>query len=210
MDGVFRMLKYALSLTLVAFAPLGQAAIFTFPQPGFDLPPQGPANPSIVYVEGVTGTVKNISAKFTGMTHGYASETMIAISNPNGWATLIWDGPQCKFSNSNIQFTDLATSTFETACRSGVLLPNGAYKSANNTGLRRFTIPIAPIIPLYKTLNELILSDVNGRWILWFEDFVSGDGGRLASWDLIIETEDPVPTPEESDVEFAEEFDPED
>ncbi len=206
------MIKYALSLILVTFAPLGQAAIFTFPQPGFDLPPQGPANPSIVYVEGVTGPVKNVSVKFTGLTHGYASETMIAISNPNGWATLIWDGPQCKFNNSNIQFTDLATSIFETACRSGIVLLNGDYKSANNTGLRRFTIPIAPIIPLYKTMNELILSDVNGRWILWVEDFVSGDGGRLVSWDLIIETEDPTPLPDDGEPdaeEGEEEFEPE-
>ena len=190
------MLKHALSVAFVAFAPMAQSAIFTFPQPGFELPTSGPANPSVVYVEGVTGVVKNVSVKLSGLTHSYASETMIALSNPNGWATLIWDGPQCKFTNSNINFTDLATTTFETGCRSGAIMTNGNYKSANSVGLRRFTIPIAPIIPLYKTLNELILNDVNGRWILWAEDFVSGDGGRLNNWDLVIETEDPPPTDE--------------
>ena len=190
------MLKHVLSFALVATASAAQSAVFTFPQPGFDLPTSGPANPSIVYVEGVTGVVKNIAVKLNGLTHGYASETMIALSNPNGWATLIWDGPQCKFNNSNVQFADIATTTFETGCRSGAVMANGDYKSANSVGLRRFTIPIAPIVPLYKTLNELVLADVNGRWILWAEDFVSGDGGRLGSWDLVIETEDPPPVDE--------------
>ena len=190
------MLKHVLSFALVATASAAQSAVFTFPQPGFDLPASGPANPSIVYVEGVTGVVKNVAVKLNGLTHGYASETMIALSNPNGWATLIWDGPQCKFNNSNVQFTDIAATTFETGCRSGAVMANGDYKSANSVGLRRFTIPIAPIVPLYKTLNELVLADVNGRWILWAEDFVSGDGGILGSWDLVIETEDPPPVDE--------------
>jgi subtilisin-like proprotein convertase family protein len=185
------MLKHVLSFGLVASAPAAQSAVFTFPQPGFNIPTSGPVNPSIVYVEGVTGVVKNVAVKLNGITHGYASETMIAISNPNGLATLIWDAPSCKFSYSNIQFTDTATSTFEMGCRGGFVMLNGDYKSANSVGARRFTIPIAPIIPFYKTLNELILSDVNGRWILWAEDFVSGDGGTVASWELVIETEDP-------------------
>jgi hypothetical protein len=201
-DGVFALLKYTFPIALAAFASTGNAEVFTFPQVGFEIPTSGPANPSIIYVEGVTGVVKNISVKLNAVTHGYASETMFAVSNPNGWATLIWDSPQCKFNNSTIKFSDLAAQTFEAGCRSGLVLANGEYKSANNVGVRRFTIPIAPITPLYKTLNELILPDVNGRWILWGEDFVSGDGGNLGGWELIIETEDP---PEGEDEEASSE-----
>jgi len=185
------VLKFVLSIAFVVNSYGAQAEIFTFSQTGFEIPTSGPATPSIIYVEGVTGKVKNISLRLKLMTHLYASETMFAVSNPDGWATLIWDAPQCKFNNSNVLFTDLSPVVFETACRGGVVLPNSEYRTADNAGTRRFTIPIAPLVPLFKTLNELILNDVNGRWILWAEDFVAGDGGRLGGWELIIETEDP-------------------
>ena len=51
-------------------------------------------------------------------------------------------------------------------------------------------IPIAPIRPLFHTFDELVLPDPNGRWILWSEDFVGGDGGTIESWEIVIETAD--------------------
>ncbi len=166
------------------------AATYTFTGEAVEIPTSGPADPSFIYVEGVEGVVTNVSLSFNGLTHKFAKETMVALSNPDGWASLIWDGVKCKYNGIDVVFTDLAEESLEDRCGSGGSLESGTYSSGLSDDDHAFTIPIAPIRPLFPTLNELILPNPNGRWILWAEDFISGDGGTIGSWEIIIETED--------------------
>lgn len=174
--------------TAVLAAQPATAATYVFAGDAVEIPTKGPADPSFIYVEGVEGEVTKVSLRLTGLTHGYGKETMIALSNPDGWAALIWDAADCKYSAANLLFSDDAETALADQCTSGRQLPTGSYRSGYLKGSHVFTIPIAPIPPLFETLNELILPDPNGRWILWAEDFVSGDGGRIGGWELIIET----------------------
>ncbi len=186
------MKRLSIALAMVGFCHIANAEIYTFTGEEVAIPTKGPADPSFVYVENVEGVVTNISLTFNGISHRYGKETMIALSNPDGWATLIWDAPYCKFNNVNLLMSDTDAIDMGEACGGGTALEDGTYSVGSSKANHEFSIPIAPIRPLFETLNELILPDPNGRWILWAEDFMSGDGGTITSWELIIETQDPA------------------
>jgi len=183
------MYRIFLILTGLGLGQFANAATYVFPGELVDIPTIGPANPSFVYVEGVEGTISNISIKFNGLEHRYGRETMIALSNPDGWATLIWDAPHCKFSDIDVLIADNAALSLEDNCKSGQSLESGPYLPGYSNAGHQFTIPIAPVRPLFHTMSELLLPNMNGRWILWVEDFSSGDGGEITSWEIIVETE---------------------
>lgn len=164
-----------------------EAATYVFAGDAVSIPERGPANPSFVYVEGVQGAVTAVTVAFTDFTHDYGQEIMVALSNPNGGTTLIFDGPSCRLVDVDLTFADDAPDDVESSCRN--ILPEGKYRPGYSGEDHTFTIPIAPLRPFYTTLNELALPDLSGRWILWSEDFVGGDGGSIESWELTIETD---------------------
>lgn len=166
------------------------ATTFIFQGPAVIIPPKGPADPSFIYVEGVAGVVRNIKVNFNGFLHKFGEETLIAVTNPDGWATLIWDAADCKFNTVDITLDDEAETSIESRCGSGAVLGAGSYRPGYAADDRELTIPIAPMRPMFQTLKELIMPNPNGRWILWAEDYVSGDGGAMASWEIIVETEE--------------------
>lgn len=186
------MKKFLLSVAIGAMSQTGFGATHIFQGESVEIPESGPADPSFIYVEGVEGVVVDITVKFYGFSHRYGEETMIALSNPDGWATLIYDGPDCVISNADLVFNDEAEASLGDVCISSNYLTAGTFTAGYSVDDHIFTIPIAPIRPLYATLKELILPDPNGRWILWSEDYVGGDGGTLTTWEIIIETEDPA------------------
>jgi hypothetical protein len=173
----------ALSLTQLA-----DAEVYTFAGSPVEIPPKGPANPSFLSVQGVVGVVKNISVKFNNVDHKYGGETMLALTNPNGFSSLIWDKVSCKFHATNLLFTDSAEQDLSAGCTGGTIA-SGTYLAGNDQGDREFTIPIAPTRPMFARFEPLISANLNGRWILWAEDFTTGDGGSIDSWEVIIETQ---------------------
>jgi hypothetical protein len=179
-------------VAVLSVSSVANAATYVFPGEAIEVPTSGPADPSFIYVEDVEGKVVDISIKFNSFSHRFAKETMVAISNPDGWATLMWDGVNCKFDSIEITISDEAATSLEEECQSGSYLESGAFRGGFNNAAHEFTIPIAPMRPLFQSMNELIMESPNGRWILWAEDFVSGDGGTVTGWELIIETEDPT------------------
>lgn len=181
---------YRLLLALLIAAPSAQAATYEFFGDTVTIPTKGPSDPSFISVEGVTGNVTSVRVTLQGMKHLYAKETMVAVSNPDGWATLLWDGADCKFNVVDITFDDAANTALATRCSTSSTIPTGSYRPGLATMQRQFTIPIAPMRPMLDTMSEMIQENLNGRWILWAEDFVSSDGGVIAGWKITIETED--------------------
>lgn len=182
-----KILILCLSILLPCVAT---AATYTFEGGPLSIPTSGPADPAFLYVEGVEGVVTNITFQINGISHYYGRETMLALANPNGYATLIWDAPSCVFESADITISDAATEDIGQACDNNEYLSEGVFTPGFMDSTNQFTIPIAPIRPLFLTLADLILENPNGRWILWSEDFVGGDGGDADSWQLIIETQD--------------------
>lgn len=188
------MKKKILGFALWLLSCQVQAATFSFKGPAVEIPPKGPADPSFIYVEGIVGVVRNITVKFNGFLHKYGEETMIALTNPDGWATLIWDAADCKFNTVDITLNDEAEKAIESLCTSGATLGTGSYRPGYAGSDRELSIPIAPMRPMFPTLKEIMMTDPNGRWILWAEDFTTGDGGTMTGWEITVETED-GPTP---------------
>ena len=166
-----------------------EAATYVFAGEAITIPASGPANPSFIQVEGVLGTVTGVTVAFNNFSHSYGREIMVALSNPNGGTALIFDAPPCSIRGVDLVFADDAENDFASSCSN--TLPEGDYTPGFSAAEHAFTIPIAPLRPFYTSLNELILPDPNGRWILWSEDFVGGDGGAIESWELTIETDLP-------------------
>ena len=187
-------MKFLWGLLLVATPALG--GTYTFVGGPLSIPESGPADPSFLYVEGVEGKMTSVTVKLNNFSHRYGEETMIALSNPDGWATLIYDAPDCVITSADLVFYDEAPDWLGDKCTWSSQLNGGEFRTGYSAGTHEFTIPIAPIRPLFETLAELFLEDPNGRWILWSEDFVGGDGGTADSWELIIETED-APDPDD-------------
>lgn len=186
-------MKRLLSLVCGLWCVSGYAATYTFTSDGpVHIPDMSPADPSFMIVEGISGRVIDITVHLKGVTHRYGRETMLALSNPDGFTTLLWAGAACKFEQSDLTLTDRVDTEIKTDCKSSTVFPSGgSYQPGyNNSKTHDFTIPIAPERPYYSTLNELIQDDLNGRWILWAEDFSNGDAGSLDKWELVLTTQD--------------------
>ena len=171
-------------------ATTGYAKTYTFSGRSIQIPDVGPADPSLVYVEGIPeGVAYDLTVKINGMTHKYGGETMVVLSNSDGWSTLLWAAPYCQFESTPIAFNDNAERSMEDDCkRRSVFQSQGNYQTYFENRSFNFTIPIAPQRPFLASLNELLFDNVNGRWVLWVEDFYSGGSGSIESWDIIIET----------------------
>ena len=160
--------------------------VYTFVGNSIEIPAKGPAD--FVSVQGVTGGVKNLTIKFNNVSHKYGGETMLALTNPNGFSSLLWDKISCKFHANNFLFADSAEQGLSEGCIGGTMV-SGTYLPGAGDGDREFTIPIAPTRPMFDRFEALVSDNPNGRWILWAEDFTSGDGGSIDSWEMVIETQ---------------------
>ena len=173
-------------LFATVMVPGAAAETYTFTGEAVEIPTSGPADPSFIYVEGVKGEVLDIKLTLTNLDHRYGAEAMLVISNPDGWSTLLFDGPRCRFTGVDIVFADDAEEDVGEGCSSTIA--SGTYRPGHANNDHEFTIPIAPLPPYEATLGALAMPDLNGRWILWAEDFVSGDGGTIDNWVLEITT----------------------
>lgn len=183
------MKKLLLSLFLAIAVPLAaQSETYTFRSENpITIPIFGPADPGILYVEGVPEDVVNITLRLFGYKHRFTAETMVALTNPNGFTTLIWASVSCRVTAPiDLEFIDGTEENFRDNCSTGTYLPGAEQRE------RTFTLPIAPKKPYFAELNQLIEADgVDGRWLLWSEDFSRGDGGEITSWEIIFETASP-------------------
>ncbi len=178
-----------IGLILMCFGPFQLwAAQYSFVyDKKIEIPPFGPADAGIIYIEGIAGNVTSITLKLFGYSHRFTYETMIAISNPYGDTTLIWSGITCNIPYDapiDLVFTDASQEEFgRKNCSSGTYTPGLEWAQ------RSFTIPFAPTPPFNSSLNKLVeAEDLNGRWILWAEDFTQGDGGYIERFELVFET----------------------
>lgn len=151
---------------------------------GIEIPNIGPAMPVEIFASGIEGTVVDMELTLVGFRHGYIQETALALSNPAGLTTLLVDGVRCRlYSPADVGFSDRALGHFGTNCASGLFLPGEEVLT------RDFSLLIAPKRPFFVEFGDLLKDDPNGRWVFWAEDYVSGDGGEIASFVLKITTE---------------------
>lgn len=179
-------------LFLAASAGSAPAATYTFRGGALTIPEQGPADPSFMQVEGVEGDVTRIMVGIEHLQHHYnGDEISIVLTDPDGFAAGIFDRFSCRLSDESFTIDDSGAKSVQEGCSRGSLRGGTFNLKFTNNVSNEFTIPIAPRRPFLKSLAELGRPNPNGRWILWAEDFASGDGGGVTAWTITVETNAP-------------------
>ncbi|MEI7732881.1 MAG: M14 family zinc carboxypeptidase [Verrucomicrobiota bacterium] len=147
--------------------------------------------PSSVVVAGLTGKVQKVSVTLSNLTHSYAKDLQILVTNPAGNAVLLLAniGNTLSITNATLTFDDAGAAM---PIQSAVV--SGTYRPAGVTNLLVMPSP-APTGAYATNVSALTGGTPNGTWSLFINDSALGDSGTLDGWSLNIVTTPEVTPP---------------
>ena len=151
--------------------------------------------PSLITVNGVVGTVTNITISLGALTHTRPADIDMLLVGPLGQKVVLMSDcgsketiPTSDYSITNIvlSFTGKATNSLLQLAR----IATGSYKPTNYGTNDTFLSP-APPAPYTNTLSVFNNSNVNGPWLLYIMDDRANRTGTLQGWSINIGTTNP-------------------
>jgi hypothetical protein len=149
------------------------------------LSPPTPASPypSTINVSGQGTSVGQVIVKINGWSHTEPRDVDMLLVGPTGANAIILSdiGSTPTISNVNLVLDDRSATPLPTA---GTLV-SGTYQPTNSGTGDTFPAP-APAPSGGSALSVFQGTNPNGTWSLYSVDDLGGDGGSIASWELII------------------------
>ena len=143
---------------------------------------QGPASPypTMIHVAHVSGTIKTLRVRLTGLDHDFADDIDALLVGPQGQScVLMSDAGGRVTTGTTLRFSPGASRHLP----NGGPLVSGSYKATNYGSGDTFAFP-APAGP-HGTLHDFHGTDPNGNWSLYLMDDASGrDGTLFGGWGL--------------------------
>ncbi len=180
------------------------AGATVFPNAGAITIPTGPGQstpyPSTISVSGLTGTIVDVNATLTGITHTYPDDIDILLVGPAGQKVVLMadTGGSTDITGVTLTFDDSAASSLPDA----TTISSGTYKPTIGATAGGFpdtvgfdgTAP-APSGPYSAALSAFNATAPNGTWSLFVYDDSAGDSGSISGgWSLDITTNAPTIT----------------
>ncbi len=156
----------------------------------------GTATPYVtsINVSGLSGN-KIMKVELTGLTHTNPTDLDFLLVGPGGQTFVMMSdmGSTPDVTNANVTLTDTATVTIPTT------LVTGTYRPGNVGATDTFAAP-APAAPYnhpatagtatFVSVYGADGANMNGEWKLYLTDDLTGNGGSLAGWKLIFDSND--------------------
>jgi subtilisin-like proprotein convertase family protein len=142
--------------------------------------------PSMVTVEGRSGTVQTLRVKIHGFAHTFPDDVDVLLVGPQGQNIVLMsdDGGSTDVTGIDLTFDDLAPGNVPDAGP----LTSGTYLPTNVIAGDTLPAP-APVPSAATALNATFAgTDPNGIWRLFVADDSSGDFGSWEGWSLDITT----------------------
>jgi len=143
--------------------------------------------PSTITVNGLSGTLTNVSVTIFGFGHTCPNDVDILLVGPSGDKAMIMSDVGASIDVNNITFTlsDLSTTTLPSAT---ILINNMVYQPTDYAPTEVLPAP-APAGPYTSALSVFTNKVYNGVWSLYVFDDGPGDLGSLArGWSLTLNT----------------------
>jgi uncharacterized repeat protein (TIGR01451 family) len=169
------------------------ARTYTFrSEDAIQVPERGPANPypSLLTVNGLSGSVLGVRVTLHGFTHGYPDDVDVLLVGPAGQKVMLVSdaGGGWAVTNLTLALEDSAGDGLPDNAR----LSSGAYRPADFEASDLLPVP-APARPYATSLGMLAGTDPNGTWSLYVADDVAGERGGIAGgWTLELSVGEPV------------------
>jgi subtilisin-like proprotein convertase family protein len=147
-----------------------------------------------INVSGLSGN-KIVKVELTGLTHTNPTDLDFLLVGPNGQTFVLMSdmGGIDDATNADVTLTDTATAAIPTT------LVTGAYRPGNVGSTDTFAAP-APAAPYnhpatagtatFASVYGANGANLNGEWKLYLTDDLTGNGGSLAGWKLIFDSND--------------------
>ena len=150
---------------------------------------KGSPYPSTINVTGIPGTIRDVTAQLSKLTHPFPLDLDILLVGPGGQNVMLMSdvGGLRSVSNINLSFDDSATVSLTTnRITSGTYLPTNLNPSGDKDA---FPTP-APIKPYGTAFFVFDGESPNGTWKLFvLDEFTSGSGSIGGGWTLNITTQ---------------------
>jgi hypothetical protein len=201
----FALLALIAALVVPAGAPA--ATLHSFENPAVLFPAGdlnatfGPANhyPSTIEVEGLAGTVTEVTAEVLRVSSGRSQDIDMALEDPDGDVTMLMSDAcgEGGIASDDIRFDDAApTFLSQLACASNQRLTAKPTNYFNFGEGDELGLEEGPEGPYLNTMAALAGGEPDGEWNLYaLDDHEGVVGFEIAGWRLSLAVEPPPPAP---------------